>query len=122
VETRAQKLFTACRIFEGSKYEPVVKELTEAYSTDKKAEFDKLFEKLPTNVQLLDTILEKVKGKKVFSTLKKTVTETVEDNVETLIGLSSLTTHVAIECKTNKEYRALLPDLHAKLGVLIGQV
>ena len=120
--TRAQKLYEACRKFEGSSYESEIRELTNAYSCQHSSEFDRIYEKLPTDIQLLDTILEKVKSKKVFSTLKKTVLETVEDKTESLIGLSSLMTHVAIECKENREYRALLPDLHAKLGALISQV
>lgn len=120
--TRAQKLYTACRIFEGSKYVETVKKLVEAFSSVNNEEFDSLYELLPTNIELLDSILEKVKGKKVFNTLKKTVFESVEDETEALIGLSSLMTHVVIECKTNREYRALLPDLYVKLGALIGQV
>jgi hypothetical protein len=118
-ETRAQKLYKARMVFEGSKYEPVVEELTYAYSTNDSIAFDELLEKLPTNIQMLDSILEKVKHKSVFTTLKKTVAESVDDNAEKLIGVSSLMTRVAIECKENKEFRALLPDLYNKMGDLI---
>ena len=121
-ETRAQKLFKANRTFEGSKYEPVTKSLWVAYCREEHATFDKLFETLPTNIQMLDNILEKVKNKSVFRTLKKTVSETIEDRADALVGLSSLLTYVAIECKTNREYRALLPDLNTKMTTLIRQV
>ena len=120
--TRAQKLYEAKKVFEGSMHEFVVMELTNAYSVQDNVKFDTIYEKLPTHIEMLDNILEKVKSKKVFQTLKKTVAENIEDRTESLVGVSSLLTHIAIECKTNREYRALLPDLHAKLGMLISQV
>ena len=121
-ETRGQKLYQARKTFEGTQYESTINGLTVAYCADNKVEFDRLFETLPTNIQLLDNILEKIRGKKVFNTLKKTVAESVDDNTDSLVGVSSLMTHVAIECKTNREYRALLPDLHSKLGALICKI
>jgi len=121
-ETRGQKLYQARKTFKGTKYESVTDDLAIAYCTDNKVKFDKLFETLPTNIQMLDDILEKIRGKKVFNTLKKTVAERTEDDTDSLVGVSSLMTHVAIECKTNREYRALLPDLHVKLGSLICKI
>jgi len=120
--TRSQQLYRATVVFDGSKYEPTVKKMVESFVGKDFKKFDSLYKTLPTDIELLDTILEKVKGKRVFSTLKKTVSESIEDRTEALIGLSSLLTHVAIECKTNREFRALLPDIHEKVGALIGQV
>ena len=65
--------------------------------------------KIPTSEDLLISLLEKLKHKSVYKTVR--MIETVSD-VRKLIGYSSLITHVAIECEHgNHEYAMLLPHL-----------
>ncbi len=65
--------------------------------------------KVPTSEVLLSNLLDKLKHKSVYKTVKNI--HDVSD-VRKLIGYSSLITHVAIECEQgNLEYAMLLPHL-----------
>lgn len=110
------------RVFSGTKYEPLLQETILAYISNDSAKTESLISKFPTDKQLLENIVEKVKNKSVCSNIKKAVCKESVSPVESLVCVSSLMTHVAIECKESKEYRALLPDLHKKLGELIHNI
>ena len=118
----SQKIYHFTKVFDGTKYDGVLKEMIDAYTRDDYKAIDEAIKKLPTDIQMYDSILEKVKGKSVESNLKTALKNTSRDIVEQLIAVSSLMTHVAIECKKSREFRALLPDLHNKLDTLIRQV
>jgi len=118
----SQVIYETTRKFDGTKYDNVLREMINAYTVDDFKGIDEALKKLPTEIELYDSILEKVKGKSVEKNLKLAVRNTTASVVEHLIAVSSLLTHVAIECKNNKEYRVLLPDLHNKLEALIRQV
>ena len=117
--TNAQRLYETVRKFDGSKFTSEVNEMIQAFKKGDDKAFEAAFAKLPTDIQLYDQIIERVKGKSVEKNLKATIKVTKKDITEQLIAVSSLMTHVAIECKRNKEYRALLPDLHNKIDSLI---
>lgn len=77
---------------------------------------EKLLKKLPTNGQLLSQLIEKLKGKSVYKSLKH-IKESGAIDSTYLKSVSSLLTHTIIECeKGNKEYLQLVPMLVEKIS------
>jgi len=74
----------------------------------------------PTSESLLAQLIEKLKGKSIYRTLKKITEGKTENDATTLKGLFSLGTHVAVEMeKENKEYAVLLHMIHERIGKII---
>ena len=116
----SQKLVELRRQFDGTKYNSLLVEYCDAYISNNAKKMDIVLKKFPTEIQLLESLVEKLRGKSVFSNLKKIIRGESIDNVNHAVGISSLMTHVLIEIKQgNKEYKILLPDLYSKLGKLI---
>jgi len=81
---------------------------------------EKELERLPTDAELLEKLVEKLKGKSVHKTLKQMQEGRVENNLLTAKGLSSLLTHILIECEHgNNEYKILIPNVIEKLNEII---
>ena len=115
----SKKLLELQRQFEGTKYESLLEKYLAAYRLNNVSYMEEIVNKFPTEIQLLETLVEKLRGKSVFSNLKKIIRGESVDVVNHAIGISSLITHVLIECKQNSEYKVLLQDLYVKLGKLI---
>jgi len=78
---------------------------------------EKELRKLPTNGELLENLVERLRGKSVYKTLKQIQEGKAGNDLLTLKGLLSLGTHIVIECEHgNTEYRILLPNLLEKIG------
>jgi len=111
------------RLNEASKYftkKEYIEIVDTARSLFERGQFDlceKMLEKLPNNVQLLENLVNKLKGKSVHKTLKKIQEGKNENDLLTAKGLSSLLTHVIIEVeKGNNEYKVLVPNILEKLS------
>lgn len=111
----------------GSKYEKGAVEAIEAYSTAlvsrdfTKAE--ELLSKLPNRGDLYQEMLDKLKGKSVWRTLREMVKGEVKKSSTSLKGLFSLGTHISIEIERgNTEYKMLLFPLYEKIGSIIFNV
>jgi len=103
--------------FKHTRFERVVVEAMQAFEDGKS--LDRHFNQLPTKAELLRELIESLKGKSVYKTLRLiNEGKTVEKEVE-LKGLSSLFTHIVIECQSRKEFRQLLPLVHDRIGVLM---
>lgn len=77
-------------------------------------------EKLPSNGDLLEKLVEKLKGKSVYKTLKQIQEGKVRSSLITAKGLSSLLTHIIIEVEQgNDEYRVLVPNVIEKLNEVV---
>jgi len=77
-------------------------------------------DKLPSSAQLLDSLVEKLKGKSVYKTLRRIQEGTAEDILVTAKGLSSLLTHTIIECEQgNFEYKVLMMNIIEKLNEIV---
>ena len=75
-----------------------------------------ILNKLPTDQQLLSSLLKKLKGKSVVKTFERIGKGETSDFQE-LKSISSLLTHVVIECEHgNLEYRKLIPLLLEKIN------
>jgi len=73
--------------------------------------------KLPTKEQLLRSLVEKLKEKSVYKTLRKIQEGQVDNDLVTAKGLSSLLTHAIIEVEQgNTENKMLIPSILEKLN------
>ena len=115
----SERLLRATKKFFATGYWPVVEKSACAYAKGDYKECSNLLHTLPSDISLLEGLLEKVKGKPVYSTLKKVLRNESVSKEDAEIAVSSLITRTLIESKDNKEYRALLPDLLIKLQELI---
>jgi hypothetical protein len=111
------------REYTGTKYQPLVDEATTAYVCGDFRKIDEVLKRLPDDIQLLEALVEKLRGKSVYTNLQKLLEGKETSTEQAVISTASLITHVAIDLKEgNKEYRRLLPSLYAKLGVLINKL
>ena len=114
------KLYEAEKYFIGTEFEKCVKRSWALYENNQTSEAEIELQKLPTKEQLLSRLMEKLKGKRVFQTLRQIDEGKTEDKEDFLKAMFSLGTHVIIECQQgNKEYRILLPIIQEQIGELI---
>jgi len=114
------KLTEVEKFYTDTQYAYLVPAVEACVDAGQYVEAEKLLNRFPTKKELLDSLVEKLKGKSVYRTLKKLSENEVEDSSTMLKGLSSLLTHITIEVeKGNKEYRALYPLIYERIGKLL---
>jgi TnpA family transposase len=116
----SQRLLEASKKFTGTKFQKDIDKATISFLAEKYDEMDKILNRLPTEPELLETLLEKLKGKSVEKGIRKALKET-STPIEQGKALSSLLTHCLIECEHNNEYKALLPGIYERLGQIINR-
>ena len=115
----SQKLLEIRKKFDGTQYDSLITEYMLAYVHDNKTRMDEIIKQLPTDIQLLENLVNKLKGKSVYTNLKKILNEEKISNIDREITLSSLYTHICIEMKQgNLEYKNLKQGTFQKLGFL----
>lgn len=115
-------LLKLSREYTGTKYEPLVDEAVQAYVNEDYTKIDEVISKLPDDIQLLEILVNKLQGKSVHTNISKLLEGKDQSTEQAAISTSSLITHCVIECKENKEFKRLLPDLYKKLGILIQKI
>jgi len=115
-------LLKLSREYAGTQYEPLVEEAAAAYVREDYKKIDEVISKLPNDIQLLEILVNKLRGKSVHTNITKLLEGKDQSTEQAAISTSSLITHCVIECKENKEFKRLLPDLYTKLGILIKQI
>jgi len=118
------RLHEAAKYFTKKEYIGIVECAQELFELGHFNLCEKELVKLPDNTQLLGYLVEKLgpqkgrpKGKSIYKTLKKLIEGKVENDLITAKGLSSLLTHVIIECEHgNVEYKVLMPNILEKLS------
>lgn len=111
------RLTEAEKYFSDSMYKDIVERAFKYFEDGEEDKAKTLLNKLPSRAKLISKLVEKLKDKPVYKTLKKISEDKVEDNLEMIKGLHSLGTHVCIEMKKgSKEYGILLPLIHEKIG------
>jgi len=101
-------------------YREPVRSLRECVKSDDMKKAAEIVETCFDKDHLMKTLLEKLKGKSVYKTLKRTLEGRCESKLEHVKGLSSLCTHIIIECQHGRnEYRVLLHDVYEKIGQLL---
>jgi len=114
-----ERLLLFEKYYKGSKYEARVILASSYYEQGLHDLCEKELRRIPTQEQLLKKLVEKLKGKSVYKTLKKLWSGKVDDNTTTLKGVSSLLTHALIEVeKGNAEYKILIPLIIEKVNEL----
>lgn len=115
----SQKILELSRgIFNGSFSEEDQKLVVEAmrqYTEGNYERIDEILAKLDDDYKLLEALVVKLKGKSVYTNLKNLIEHQDQSSEDMEISLSSLYTHVCIECKTDPRYRRLKPDILKKI-------
>lgn len=114
-----QKTLEAYKIFKRfPKYVETVSEAIEYCYNGEYGKADEMINKLPTVKNMLSELVEKLKGKSIYTGLKDLMEGKLEDTLSTLTVLSSLQTHCIIEAKKNPEYILLLEEVERKYNSL----
>ncbi|MHA1288849.1 MAG: hypothetical protein ACTSPB_15770 [Candidatus Thorarchaeota archaeon] len=104
------------KYFTRAEYSGIVNSARKLYEQGNFEQCRKILDTLPTASELFDQLTEKLKGKSVYRTLKK-LQEGKGGPEVTPKALSSLLTHIFIECeKGNSEYGLLIPKILEKLN------
>lgn len=103
------------------KYKQVVKESRRLFDLGANSRCSQALDELPTVAQLVESLVEKLRGKSVHKTIRKILNETESKDqkleVHTRIkGLSSLLTHAVIEMEKNPEYACVAKTIMESLN------
>lgn len=72
---------------------------------------------------MMEQLIEKLRGKSVHKTLSRAAKGKCSTALEHVKGLTSLCTHIIIECEHGRnEYRVLLHDVHERIGQLMTEI
>jgi len=103
--------------FSGTQYGKILEAARRAVDEGKLKGAQVILGTLPTDDQLLAQLVEKLKGKSVATTLERIRKREVTEGFTAMKGLSSLMTHVLIECeKGATEFRKLIPVILESLN------
>lgn len=115
------KLVRAEKYMLESQYHPHVYRARMLFEEGNFEECGRVLDSLPSEKQLLDSLVAKLEGKSVHRTLVKIARNECKSNFELLKGLYSLSTHVIIEAEQgHREYLLLLPQLYTRIGEVMG--
>ena len=114
----SKEIFSAAKKFYNTQHWPIVESASAKYLKGQYPEAIEELKKLPDEKTLLSGLIEKCKGKPVYSNLRKILKNESILKADAEIAISSLVTRCLIEAKDNREYRSLLPDLIKKLQEL----
>lgn len=118
--TLLEKIAKVERVYRGTKFDSKVDQLLEFYHKGSYKAVEATLAEFPDEVKLLEVLVEKLKDKSVYQTLKKIIENKPISHIQKLKGMFSLGTHVAIEIEQgNKEYKLLLPLIYEKIGNLV---
>ena len=114
------KLTVVEKYFTKRKYIDIVELARELFERGQFDLCEKQLEKLPSNGELLEQLIRKLRKKSVYKTLRQLQEGKVGNDLLTAKGLSSLLTHIIIECdKGNDECKVLIPNVIEKLNEII---
>lgn len=108
------------RYFLDTEYDEKARRVVELFEQERHVEAEHLARELPSPIDLLGTLLEKLKEKSVYKTLKKISDNTVDSCETSMKGLFSLGTHICIEMEQgHPEYRMILEDVYNRIGAML---
>lgn len=111
------RMFEAEKYFTGKEYHDIVRRARELFDKDGFKLCTGELDRLPSKGVLLERLVKKLQGKSISRTLKKIQEGKVKDDLVMAKGLSSLLTHIFIECeKGNTEYKILVPNIIENLN------
>lgn len=102
------RLLEAQQAYQGTKYDSIVIEASQLYASGKLSVCLEKLKELPSEAQLLHQLIEKLKGKSVYKTLKRLANGHGDGGVMEAVATTSLLTHALLEIKQgNWEYKKL---------------
>lgn len=105
------------KYYTGTKYRKDVILASSFYKKNQLNLCKRALAELPSREQLLEALVQKLKKKSVYKTLKRIQEGKAGNGIGALKGLSSLLTHCIIECEHGAiEYKILIPLLVEKIG------
>jgi len=111
-----EKLLEAEKYFKDTEYQSIVELASSQYYMNLH-KCEETLRNLPTREQLLGDLVEKLKGKSVYKTLKKIQEGCPEKSYTTLKGLTSLLTHILIEAEQGgTKFKILIPLVLEKIN------
>lgn len=114
------RLLFAEKYFSTPRYASKVKEARYLFLLNRHVEAQDILNGLPTKESLLKSLVERLKGKSVYKTLRKILNGDTLERYTALKGLLSLGVHTVIECEKGRdEYMLLLVDIYEKIGALM---
>jgi len=114
------KLSIAEKYFKDTKYRDTVSYANRLYEMGSYRRCESELNRLPSREQLLAMLVEKLKRKSVYRTLKKIQEGCAENSLTTLKGLSSLLTHTVIEVEQGgKEFQILVPSILEEINKVV---
>lgn len=112
-----RKIKAAEVYFGGTKYGKILESAQAAVGKGSLKAAATILRTLPSDDELLAHLVEKLKGKSVATTLERIRKGEVTEGFTAMKGLSSLLTHVLIECeKGGTEFRKLVPVILDRLN------
>lgn len=103
-----------------AKYQDVILKADRCYQKEEWEECEKLLSSLPTEEKLCESLVSKLQNKHFVQTLKKISEGEIENPYTAAKGISSLLTHVLIECeKGNLEYSLLIDHFYQMLSDIL---
>jgi hypothetical protein len=115
-----EKLSKAEKYYVKEKYLPIVKYARKLFENGKFGLCDLKLNELPSSAELLEQLRSKLKNKHLCRTLRKIEEGKAENSLLVAKGLSSLLTHIIIECEHgNEEYKLLIPNVVEKINEVV---
>lgn len=102
-----------------NKYSSSINEAYNLLNNGSLNEASRVLEKLPTVETLMEELVERLKGKSVYKTVKLIISEQKVDDVFLAKGLSSLITHAIIEMNSRPEYLSIVKVLVERLNSVV---
>jgi len=115
-----EKVLEQYNKYKDTKYSYVVSEAIDLCFNEQHEKALAKIESLP-KVMLAD-LVEKLKGKSVYTGIKDLLEGRLDNTIDNLKVLSSLKTHCLIEMKTNPEYKELLEIIENKYLEIRGKI
>lgn len=116
-----ENLYFAEKFFGGTKYGSIVEKAKKQFDLNESANVKKTLSRLPSDTELLQLLIEKLKGKSVYTTLKRLGSNS--SKIKEAKALSSLLTHAVISLEQGEtEFTKLLPLLLSKVNDKVYQV
>jgi len=112
----ANRILYASRDFANTQYAPILECVFDAYRKQDLNVVEKELSQLPTEYELLEALINRIKDKPVYANLKKILNSENVALEDQKIALSSLFTRCIIESKDNPEFRLIERVILEKLG------
>jgi hypothetical protein len=121
VEIIENRLKEAKKLCEGTSCSYKVDEAYKAFDEKNYQQSLSILSSLPDYEKLFDSLIEKLKGKSVYSTLKLLESGKTDNSYTALKGMFSLCTHACIEMEKNSssEYALLIEKIYKTIGTVL---